>query len=249
MKALILAAGLGTRLKPLTDHIPKALVEVNGRPLLDHAIERVKSCSIHEIIINTHHFSEQMMARIKNYNDPEVELVISDESDMLLDTGGAIKKAEWFLKKNNSFLVYNVDILSRFDLNDLLSFHKTNKGIASLAVSERESSRYLLFDESNNLCSWQNVKTGEKKISRDADQTKQYAFSGIHVLDSEIFEYMPKERKFSIIDVFLTAGGTRDIKAFVHKPDEILDAGKPESLDKAENFLQKHGDSYVKRNC
>ena len=240
MKALILAAGLGTRLKPLTENLPKALVEVNGKPLIHYAIERVKSCGISEIIINTHHHAEQVIKYIKNYQDSEVELNISDESDLLLETGGAIKKAEWFLNIGESFLVYNVDILSKFDLNELLSTHKKDNCIATLAVCERKSSRYLLFDENNNLCSWKNIKTGEEKISRNSDNVQQYAFSGIYVLSPAVFNFMPDEKMFSIIDVFLKAAKTEDIKAYYHSPFEILDVGKPESLKEAEMFYKNN---------
>lgn len=239
MKAFILAAGLGTRLKPLTDTIPKALVEVNGKPLLHHAIEKVKSAGIHEIIINVHHFAEKVTDYINHYNDSEISLTISDESDLLLDTGGAIKKAEWFLKSEQPFLVYNVDILSRINLAELNNYHYKNKSLATLAVSERNSSRYIYFDDQNNLSAWENVITREKKIVREINSPAKYAFSGIYILDSGVYDFMPEAQKFSIIDVFLSAACKQNIKAFIHNPEDILDVGKPDSLKTAKIFLSK----------
>jgi len=238
MKAFILAAGLGTRLRPLTDSLPKALVSVNDKPLLQHAIERVKLAGCNEIIINIHHFANQVIEFVNNHKDSGVNLTISDESELLLDTGGAIKQAEWFFKNEKAFLVYNVDILSKINLKELIDAHHKSGAIATLAVSQRESTRYLFFDDNNNLCAWKNVKTDERKIARETGRSEKFAFSGIYMLSSEIFNFMPEEKKFSIIDVFLRAAETNDIKAFIHDSHDILDVGKPDSLKAAESFLK-----------
>ncbi|MBP9005682.1 MAG: NTP transferase domain-containing protein, partial [Candidatus Marinimicrobia bacterium] len=187
MKALILAAGLGKRLRPLTNQKPKALIEVGGRPLLQIAIEYLQMYGFDEIIINVHHHADQIIKYLEVNKYLGQNIIISDETDQLLDTGGALKKAAWFFEDSQPFLVYNVDILCNLDLRQFCKHHRESGALATLAVRQRSSERYLLFDEANVLCGWQNLKTGEIIQTRLSDSPLcQLAFSGISVLSPEI---------------------------------------------------------------
>jgi NDP-sugar pyrophosphorylase family protein len=233
MRAIIFAAGLGTRLQPLTNTRPKALVEINGTPLLEIAIRRLKNFGIRKIIINIHHFGQMITDFLEANNNFGVHIEISDERDLLLDTGGALKKASWFLKEGN-FLIYNADVLTNLDLNAFYETHCRSKGLATLAVRKRESSRYLQFDQEQKLCGWTNIKTGEVKTARISDTLSNWAFSGIHILHPDIFDLMPDKEKFSIIDVYLKAAEKFDVMAYPHDDDRWLDVGKPDALKTAE---------------
>ncbi len=203
MKAMILAAGLGTRLRPFTLSHPKALFEVNGITLLEQAITYLKKYHYHNIIINVHHFAEQIIEFLRSNNNFGVNLTISDESDLLLDTGGAIKKAAWFFDDDEPFLVYNVDIITDLDLNELRAYHFANGALATLAVRKRLSSRYLLFDDNKHLCGWRNVTRGKEIIIRPSSQLTPLAFSGVQILSPGILSYLPEEQVFSLTDYYL----------------------------------------------
>ena len=237
MKAMIFAAGLGTRLQPLTNNKPKALVEVNGKTLLETAINKIIRAGINEVIINVHHFAQQVIDFVKEKNSFGIEIRFSDESAQLLDTGGGLKKASWFLKGGEPFLVYNVDILSDIDLRHLINFHKENKVLVTLAVRDRKTSRYLLFDKEITLCGWQNVKTSEMKISRDKQGLMPYAFSGIHIIEPAIFNLMTESGRFSIIDVYLKLAKECRILGYDHSETQWLDLGRIENLKEAEKLL------------
>lgn len=229
MKAMIFAAGLGTRLRPLTNDKPKALVEVKGKTLLEILITRLIKNKFDEIIINVHHLADQVIDFImKNKFNAKIE--ISDEREKLLDTGGGLKKASRFFN-DEPFLLHNVDIITDLNLEKLYQNHLENNSIATLAVRERKSSRYFLFDEQNVLCGWENVKTGEKIISRKNDSLTQFAFSGIHVIDPKLFGYFPKMDKFSIIDVYLEVSKHENIIAFPHNNTFWQDVGRVEDLE------------------
>lgn len=232
MKAIVFAAGLGTRLKPLTNTRPKALVELNGVPLLEIAIRKLKHFGFDEIIVNIHHFGEMIIDFLKAKNNFDIHIEISDERDFLLETGGGLKKASWFLKEE-PFLVYNADILTDMDLKAFYEEHLRSKALATLAVRKRATSRYLQFDADNILCGWTNVKTGEVRSSRPGKDLQNLAFSGMHVISPEIFDKMPDKQKFSIIDTYLEAAKDFEIKAYPHDDDLWVDVGKPESLEKA----------------
>lgn len=241
MKAMIFAAGLGTRLKPITDTIPKALVPIGGKPLLQHLIEKLKLAGFNEIIINIHHFGEQIIDFVKSNNCFDILIEFSDEREKLLDTGGGIKKASHFFDDNRPFLVHNVDILSNIDLNDLYSLHLNNKAIATLVCSDRETSRYLCFDSEKHLRGWINRKTGEV-ISTvpnfDYQKYKQLAFSGIHVINPYIFDQMQYcTDKFSIIDFYLSICNSKKIVYYSTENSRMIDVGKIESLKLAERFI------------
>ncbi len=235
MKAMIFAAGLGTRLRPLTNNKPKALVEVNGIPLLEIALQKLIHHGFREVIINIHHFGQQIIDFLEAKDHFGIHLEISDERDQLLDTGGGLKKAAWFLQ-DGPFLVYNADILTNIDLAALYQQQLGTDAIATLAVRDRESSRKLLFDQNQTLCGWQNMKTGEQKISRYADVQTPLSFSGIHVIHPNLFRYFPDQEVFSIIDVYLEAAQKEVIQAYRHDADIWLDVGKPEALEQGQKL-------------
>lgn len=238
MQAMIFAAGLGTRLRPITLTKPKALVEIEGMTLLEIAILRLKSVGCQEIIINIHHFGQQIIDYIQQKNQFEIKILFSDETDQLLDTGGGLKKAAWFFK-TEPFFVYNADILSNIDLSEMYNYHLDSKAIATLAVKERTSSRQLLFDTNEILCGWENNSSGEKIICRNAEKLQPLAFSGIHVVNPAIFSFFPKKDVFSIVDLYLEVAKTEVIKGYRHDEAFLLDVGKIDSLEIAKNYVQQ----------
>ncbi|MFC2133536.1 NDP-sugar synthase [Bacteroidota bacterium] len=238
MKALILAAGLGTRLKPVTENKPKALVEINGKTLLQITIERLKSFGINDIIVNVHHFAQDVIDYLKINKNFGASISVSDERDLLLDTGGGIKNASWFFDCGSPFIVHNVDIISDIDLKKFYQKHVESKVLVSLAVRKRKSSRYLLFDKNDTLCGWKNVKTGEEIRARIPDgELHQLAYSGIQIMDPAIINYMPEEKVFSVIDLLLNLAPNYLIKAYRHDDDLWMDVGKKENLQEAEKLL------------
>lgn len=237
MKAMILAAGLGTRLKPLTDSIPKALIKIKGKTLLEIALNNLIKSGFNNIIINVHHHSGQII-QFLNKNKFNADITISDETDKLLDTGGGLKKAKLFFDDNSPFLVYNVDIISNLDLKKLYTFHTETSAIATLVVRKRESGRYLLFNSKNILCGWRNAKSGETKLIRSDKLQYEFAFSGIQVLDPEILSLMPDDNVFSLIDLYLNVGSKHNISAFIDDESYWLDVGIPENLKAAESIIK-----------
>lgn len=240
---MIFAAGLGTRLKPLTDNMPKALVTIEGKPLLQYTIERLSAAGFNEIIINIHHFGQQIIDFVEANNSFGIRIEFSDEREQLLDTGGGIKKAAWFFDDKRPFMVHNVDILSNIDLKEVMLHHQNSNVAATLVCSERETNRYLLFNEQNHLRGWINKKTGEMKSPVAGFQPNGYsqlAFSGIQVLHPSIFREMDSfPDRFSIIDFYLSLSVTYKISAYNFRTGMILDVGRPESIEYAKDFLQK----------
>lgn len=234
MKAMIFAAGLGTRLKPFTDNHPKALAVVNNKPLLQRNIEYLKGYGINEFVINVHHFPDQIIDFLKEHNNFGCKVNISNETDALLETGGGLKKASDYLKGNTPFLVMNVDMLTNLAIDKMIAFHNAGKALATLAVKRRETTRYFLFNDKNELCGWQNTKTGEEKIKRQERDLTPKAFSGIHIIAPQIFDLIKQEGKFSMVDVYLDLCNKHTIKGFDHTDDILLDVGKPESIQQAE---------------
>jgi N-acetyl-alpha-D-muramate 1-phosphate uridylyltransferase len=239
MKAMILAAGFGTRLKPFTDAHPKALATVNDKTILQRNIEYLSSFGIKNIVINVHHFANQITEFIRKNNGFGSEISFSDETDEVLETGGGIKKASWFFKEEDEpFVVMNVDILTDMNLEKMIVQHKKEKPLATLAVTSRKTSRYFLFDELDHLVGWENIKTGEQKMSRQTNKYWQKAFSGIHIISPEIFDLIKMQGKFSMVDVYLELAKTNDITAFDHNNSKFIDVGKPESILKAEGIFK-----------
>ena len=233
MRAMILAAGLGTRLQPLTENLPKALVKIRGKTLLEIAINNLVRNGFDEIIINVHHFAEQVINFIKQ-NDFGADITISNESGKLLDTGGGLKKASQFFKDGKPFLLYNVDIISDLNLQSVYQANIKSNFIAALTVRKRESSRYLLFNSENILCGWKNTKTGELVSNCNIELLEEFAFSGIHIIDPKIFTLMPDDEVFSMIDLYLDIMGDNKIIAHIDNDSFWLDVGKAESLKIAE---------------
>ncbi|MCM1153120.1 MAG: nucleotidyltransferase family protein [Muribaculum sp.] len=246
MKAFILAAGLGTRLRPWTLHHPKALVPVKGVPMLQRVIENLKGQGFDEIVVNVHHFADQIVDFLEK-NDFGVKIEISDERSQLLDTGGAILHARHLLcRDDRPFLIHNVDILSDADLHQLMKTHIANgkEGILStLLVSDRESSRKLIFDKECRLSGWHNLNTDAYKpegFMHNKEECRELAFSGIHVMSPALVEMMIELRVnkvFSIVDFLLEVSSRKVVKASYAYDLHLLDIGKPESLEQAQRFL------------
>ena len=236
MQAMILAAGLGTRLKPITDELPKALVEVNGKTLLEIAIRNLIENDFRRIVINVHHFADKVIDFINN-NTFAADIYISDESDLLLDTGGGIKHAKKFFD-NSPILVHNVDIISNLNLKEFYQYHISDDSVASLVVSNRKSNRYLLFNEADILCGWQDNSKDEKIIVRENSKLNQLAFNGIHILNPHLIDSFPDEKVFSVIKAYLKIAGTEDIHAYVSDEIKWIDVGKVESLQKASQLIR-----------
>ncbi len=226
---MILAAGLGTRLKPITDSMPKALVEINGKTLLEHSIDHLKINGIKEVIVNVHHFPDQIIEFLEKKKNFGLKIEVSDERDELLDTGGGVKKASWFFEGGGPFVVRNVDVLSDIDLGAMLSFHKKQRPLATLAVRNRETSRYLLFNERSEMVGWTNISSGEKKLSRkDFKRIHPLAFSGIQIFSPSIIPLMNEEGRFSLINMYLRLCRNNRISAFTDNDSFWFDAGKRE---------------------
>ena len=239
MKAFVFAAGLGTRLKPITDTMPKALVPIQGKPLLGHVMEKLQGCGMADYVINIHHFGEQIIDYLQQ-NWSGVPVAISDERTALLETGGAIKKARSILG-SESFLIHNVDILSNANLAQLAAEHTNKKAAATLLVSNRKSSRYLLFDKDMRLKAWTNTQTGEIKSPYsdiDISTLTPYAFGGIHCFSPLLFDEMDTyPDKFSIIDFYLDQCLKYPIYGWVQEDLQLLDVGKLDALDLANVYV------------
>ncbi|WP_347841359.1 nucleotidyltransferase family protein [uncultured Draconibacterium sp.] len=238
MQAMIFAAGLGTRLQQETAEKPKALVNIGGKTLLQRAIEKLQYEGASKIVVNVHHFAPQVIAFIES-KDWGIPVLISDESEKLLETGGGLKKAAPLFSKNQPILIYNVDILSNLDLNILKAEHQVSGALATLVVRKRETQRYFKFDKQKNLVGWINKKTGESKISRSEhfNEATEMAFSGIHIVEPEIFDMMPATNRFSIVQVYLEAAKTHQIKGFFDKSAMWMDVGKPAQLEEARKLF------------
>ncbi len=239
MKAIIFSAGLGTRLKHLSENCPKALVKVNGSPLLWHAINKLIATGVEQIVVNTHHFSEQVVDYVYS-NKWEVPISISNESDLLLDTGGGLLKASDFLKDASTIIAYNVDILSSIDLLEVIKYHNTNSALATLVVRDRKTSRYLLFDKAMGLSGWKNFDTGIEIIATEQYRNSSpFAFSGIQILSPLIFEKITETGKFSITKLYLRLAESEKIIGYYDQSDFWIDAGKPEQIEIAEKHLKQ----------
>jgi MurNAc alpha-1-phosphate uridylyltransferase len=234
---MILAAGLGTRLKPWTDHHPKALAVVNGKSLLQRNIEYLQQFGIREVIVNVHHFADQIRVAIETNAGWGSDIIISDETETVLETGGGLKNAAWFFDKGD-FVLMNSDVLTDLDIFKMMFYHHQYSPLATLAVTGRETSRYFLFDEDNTLCGWQNVNTGEIKLGRTVEKFQQRAFSGIHIINPAIFPLITMEGKFSMVEVYLQLAASVEIKGFDHSASRFLDVGKPASIAKAEELFR-----------
>ena len=239
-RAMIFSAGLGTRFKPWTDKHPKALAVVNGKSLLQRNIEYLQQYGIKSVIVNVHHFAEQIIDAVKQNNGWGSEIIFSDERGELLDTGGGLLKAESLFTPGESFITCNVDILTDLNINKLIAFHNEHKPLVSFGVTNRKSSRVLLFNDAERLCGWRNKQTGEEKLSLQAEQLTEKAYSCVVVFEPAIFNLMRENGfagKFSLTDVYLKLASQHTIMGFDHTGDRFVDVGKPESVAVAESLF------------
>ena len=242
MKAMILAAGLGTRLRPLTDHCPKALVEIRGQTLLEIVLARLRSFGIREVIINVHHFADRVADYLQTNANFGLRIEISRE-DVLLDTGGGLKRAAWFFledaDREQPFLLHNVDVISTIDFARMVKFHAERQALATLAVQKRDTSRYLLFDESLQLCG-RAVRDQQPELIRASNSAQPLAFAGIHIISPRLLTMLTEEGIFSIITSYLRLAHQGE-KIVAFRADEYYwrDLGKPEDLRQAERDLQQ----------
>ena len=235
--SMIFAAGLGTRFKPWTDKHPKALALVNGKSLLQRNIEYLQRYGIKNVIVNVHHFADQIIDVVKRNDGWGSNIVISDETTEVLETGGGLLKAKDLFKHGERVITCNVDILTDLDLNKLIAFHEKYKPLISFAVTNRKTSRYFLFDDKGRLCGWRNTKTGEERIVIPKSGLIEKAYSCVVVFEPEIFSLIPFRGKFSLVDVYLKLAADHLILGYDHTGDRFVDVGKPESIAIAESLF------------
>jgi N-acetyl-alpha-D-muramate 1-phosphate uridylyltransferase len=234
INAMIFAAGLGTRFKPWTDKHPKALALVNGKPLLQRNIEYLQQYGITNVVVNVHHFAEQIIEAIDKNKGWGSNIRISNESDELLETGGGLLKAKDLLQNGQPFITLNADFLTDLNIDNLLAYHQQKGGLISFGVSTRKSSRNFLFDEEMRLCGWENTSTGQQRISIQKNGLQPMAYSCVVVFEPTIFELIPQRGKFSLVDTYLSLAAENPIYGYNHSGDRLVDVGRPESVAIAE---------------
>lgn len=231
---MIFAAGLGTRFKPWTDQHPKALALINGKSLLQRNIEYLQQYGIWEVVVNVHHFAEQVIEAVEKNKGWGSQILISDERAELLETGGGLLKARPLLEGKEPFITINVDILTDLNLRHLLEFHKQKQPLISFGVTNRPTSRYFLFDEYDRLCGWRNIRTGDEKIAIPAPRFRQKAYSCVVVFEPAVFPLIRQRGKFSLVDTYLDLAPEHPILGYDHSQNKLVDVGKPESVVIAE---------------
>jgi N-acetyl-alpha-D-muramate 1-phosphate uridylyltransferase len=234
LKAMIFAAGLGTRFKPWTDKHPKALAWVNGKSLLQRNVEYLQQYGINHVVVNVHHFADQIKEAVKTHNGWGSNIIISDETNEVLETGGGLLKARPLLEGGDLFLTLNADILTDLNLDKLVAYHRQSKALISFGITNRKTSRYFLFDDNNRLCGWRNAKTGEERISINKPGLKEMAYSCVVVFDPTVFSLIRQRGKFSLVDTYLDLAAEYLIVGYDHTGDKLVDVGKPESVAAAE---------------
>jgi N-acetyl-alpha-D-muramate 1-phosphate uridylyltransferase len=237
-KAMIFAAGLGTRFKPWTDHHPKALAVVNGKSLLQRNIEYLQTQGITDVVVNVHHFADQIVEAVAQNKGWGSQVTISDEADAVLETGGGLVKARHLLEGDSPFVTINADILTDFNIAALLAFHQQSQALISFAVSERMTSRYFLFDADNRLSGWTNTQTGEEKVVRPVANPRRMAYSCVVVFEPAVFPLIRQTDKFSLTEMYLDLAPEHKIMGFPHSGDRWMDVGKTESVKKAEAIFE-----------
>lgn len=237
MKAMIFSAGLGTRFKPWTDEHPKALATVNGKSLLQRNIEYLQQYGITDVIVNVHHFAEQIMDALKKNKGWGSNIMISDETGQVLETGGGLLKAKQLFTPGEKFITCNADILTDLDLAKFIAWHEKKRPLISIAVTNRKTSRKFLFDAGNRLCGWMNENTGEQRISIEKNEFIKKAYSAIAIFEYRMFDLIPFSGKFSLVDVFLHLAAEHAILGYDHSGDKWIDVGKPESVPVAASLF------------
>lgn len=236
-QAMIFAAGLGTRFKPWTDLHPKALALVNGKSLLQRNIEYLQEFGVKDVIVNVHHFADQIIAAVEKYQGWGSNIIISDETEEVLETGGGLLKAKQLFKKGEPFFTLNADFLTNLDLRKLSAFHNEKKGLISFGVTSRKSSRNFLFDDDYRLCGWMNNATGEKRIAIDKPGLQALAYSCVVIFEPTVFDLVPQRGKFSLVDTYLSLAAQYPIYGYNHTGDKLIDVGKAESVAVAEQLF------------
>lgn len=234
---MIFAAGLGTRFKPWTDKHPKALAPVNGKSLLQRNIEYLQQYGVKDVVVNVHHFSDQLIDAIEANKGWGSNVLISDERDEVLETGGGLLKAKSLLADAGSFLTLNADFLTDLNIQHLLDYHRKKKALISFGVTTRPSGRVFLFDEDMRLCGWRNNTTGEERIAIPKQNLRPMAYSCVVVFEPQVFDLIEQRGKFSLVDVYLSLAPKYPIYGFEHTGDRLIDVGKPESVEKAEKMF------------
>jgi N-acetyl-alpha-D-muramate 1-phosphate uridylyltransferase len=237
MKGMIFAAGLGTRFRPWTDNHPKALAMVNGKSLLQRNIEYLQQYGITEVVVNVHHFADQIIDAVKKNHGWGSTILISDESNEVLETGGGLLKAKSLLQGDECFVTINADILTDLSIKRLLDYHKDYKPLISFGVTNRKTSRYFLFDEYDRLCGWRNKKTGEERIAVAKKDLVERAYSCVVVFEPSIFSLIKQQGKFSLVETYLGLAKDHLILGYEHSGDKLVDVGKPESIAIAEKLF------------
>jgi N-acetyl-alpha-D-muramate 1-phosphate uridylyltransferase len=236
INAMIFAAGVGSRLKPLTNKTPKALIEIDGHPLLEFALKKLERLGIPKVIVNVHHHADQILSYLNGYKSSSLEILISDESAHLMDTGGGLVKASNLFDKNAEILIYNADILTNANLQDLINFHKAENNLVSLFTENRSASRYLLFDENAHLVGWQNPKTGEEIRVSSIQDTHKMGFNGVQIVNHRLLSLIGSDGAFPIIPEYLELAKDHKIKGWDHWTGDWFDIGTPEKLEKSADF-------------
>ena len=234
MKAMIFAAGLGTRFNPWTDSHPKALALVNGKSLLQLNIEYLQQYGITDVVLNVHHFADQVIESVLKNKGWGSNIMISDESHELLETGGGLLHAKNLLQDGEPFITLNADFLTNLNIDKLIAYHKNKKALICFGITNRKTSRYFLFDADNRLCGWRNTNTGEEKISIAKNDLKEMAYSCVVIFQPQIFDLIPQRGKFSLVDTYLSLAAAYPIYGYDHTGDKLVDVGKPESVAVAE---------------
>ncbi|MBK8495570.1 MAG: DUF559 domain-containing protein [Chitinophagaceae bacterium] len=237
-KAMIFAAGLGTRFKPWTDRHPKALALVNGRSLLQHNIEYLQQYGITDVVVNVHHFADQVIETVEKNNGWGSHVMISDERHELLETGGGLLYARKLLEGDEPFITLNADFLTNLNIDNLLEYHQSRKALISFGITNRKTSRNFLFDDDYRLCGWRNTNTGEEKIAIPKPGLKEMAYSCVVVFQPEIFDMIPQRGKFSLVETYLSLAAEYPIYGYDHSGDKLVDVGKPESVAIAEALFK-----------
>ncbi len=240
MKAMIFAAGIGSRLKPLTNTKPKALVEVGGTPMLERTILHLVKYGVKDLIINVHHLADQIENFLAEKNNFNLNIQISDEREELLDTGGGIKKASWFFDNDEDFIAINADVITDIDIEKMLKAHQNNQALATLAVRERKSTRAFLFDENMKLSGWKNFSSDKTIITRSNSNLTGFPFSGIHIIHSSIFQHMKSEGKFSIVETYLELSKRETILGYLDADSIWYDIGDISKLHQAEEGIRSN---------
>jgi MurNAc alpha-1-phosphate uridylyltransferase len=235
MKGMILTAGLGTRLMPLTDKTPKALVKVGDYSMLDLAIMYFHKHGVDDIIINVHHFADQLMEYVSMKRWEGYKIEISNETDCLLNTGGGLKKASWFFEGEENFALMAVDVLTDLNLTKMIKQHKASNSLVTLAVKKRDTSRDLIFDAEGWLAGWKDNRNGETKVVEGKESQDGYGFSGIHVINTKLFSEISEQGAFSIVDMYLRLAETEKIKSFDHSDGKWIEFGRVENIKNAKN--------------